>query len=461
VQIYIFFLFCLTRTKKFKGFLRNLPDNKLRDSPTNQVVSMPKIFTFLRIEAIRNFSKVFFSSMAAQAISLVLAPVLSRLFGPGDFGLAGIYLGIVGLLSVLSTGKYEQAIMLPKRDGDAVSIFWLVMHISLAISLLIALVVIPFHTPLARLANNEALGPWLLLLPVSLMLHGLYQGAVFYANRQKKFGLMGGGTLVQYGALNTFRILSGWAKAPFNGLIAGHLAAQFAAATYVFRGVAGKLLAAGSMPSASSMREQAKAYIQYPRFNMALSFTNNLSGSLPVFMFTWGFSPEMAGLYAFGYAFVFRPLSLFSQSTSQVLSQKIIEDYHQGREVYATLRKLAWRFFLTGLPAFSILAFWAPALFGFIFSDDYVQAGTFLQILSPYLLMVFIASPLSFVPELFFRQKKAMVIDFIYLALRFMALWTGIRAGDLTMALVLFSAVSTLVVTYNLFWYLSLARKHG
>ena len=413
------------------------------------------------MEAIRNFFKVFFSSVAAQALSFALAPVLSRLFLPEDFGLAGLYLGILSLLSVISTGKYEQAIMLPRKDMDAARLFWLVMLITLTVALITALAACLFNTPVTLLSGNEKLGPWLYLLPVSLLLHGIYQGSVFFANRRKKFGLMGKGTLVQYGTLNLARVAAGWGKTGFNGLIAGHLLAQFTSAVFVFRGVARELKTHSNHLSFHSIWEQARIYLQYPRYNMLLSFTNNLSGSLPVFLFTWGFSPEVAGLYAFGYAFVFRPLSLFSQATSQVLSQKIIQDHQNGRNIYQPLKKLAVRFFIAGLPVFAILGVVAPALFGFVFSEEYTRAGTFLQLLTPYLFIVFIASPLSFVPELFFRQKKAMVIDSIYLVLRFLALWTGIRAGSVYLALALFSAVSMLVVSYNLFWYLSLAKSGG
>lgn len=422
---------------------------------------MPALTDLIRTEAIRNFFKVFFSSLVAQSISFALAPVLSRLFTPEDFGLVALYLGILSLLSVLSTGKYEQAIMLPKEDRDAVQLVWLVLLITGATAMLTGLVVTLFNLPLTQLSGNQSLGPWLYALPFSVLLHGIFQSAVFYANRKKRFGLMGKGTLVQYGVLNLIRILSGWIKTSFNGLIAGHLAAQLAVAVFVLRGIIKDLLAFRKGSNIKDILKQGGIYDQYPRYNLVLSFTNNLSGSLPVFMFTWGFSPEIAGLYAFGYAFVFRPLSLFAQSTTQVLSQKIIEDHHRGLDVYPTLKKLATRFLLFGLPAFIILAIAAPAIFGFVFSDEYARAGRFLQILSPYLLMVFITSPLSFVPELYFRQRKAMTIDIIYLCLRFLALWSGIRIGDVQLALALFSAISTLVVSYNLFWYLSMARHGG
>lgn len=53
-----------------------------------------------------------------------------------------------------------------------------------------------------------------------------------------------------------------------------------------------------------------------------------------------------------------------------------------------------------------------------------------------------------------------MIIDLIYLVLRAAALFTGISAGSIMLSMTLFSAVSSLVVGYNLFWYLSLARKY-
>jgi O-antigen/teichoic acid export membrane protein len=420
---------------------------------------MPKRLPFHDRLAIRNFLKVFFPSVLAQGLSLLLAPVLSRMYTPEDFGLAALFLGIAGLVSVLSTGKYEQAIMLPRGHRDAAQLFWLVLFLSLGTALVTLLLVGCFSTPLARLLGNRNLAPYLLVLPLGLLLHGLQQSGLFFANRTKAFGHMGRSTLVQHGSLNLVRVAAGWAQAPFNGLIAGHLAGQCLSGLYLLRGCLGKVLSEGGRPRWKAMFAQARIYQGYPRFNMPHSFAGNLSASLPVFLLTMGFSPAVAGLYAFAYTFVFRPVSLFAQSASQVLSQQLIEDYHKGLPIHPTVKKLILRLAWTGVPAFIALALWAPALFGFIFPEDYADAGRYLQVLTPALLMVFIASPLSFLPELFFRQKKAMMIDLVGLFLRFSALAAGILAGSLMLSLILLSAASTLVVLYALFWYLSLARN--
>lgn len=412
-------------------------------------------------EGIQNFLKLFSSSLVAQGLSLALSPIFARLFTPDDFGLMALYLGIFSVVSVLGTAKYEQAIMLPRSDQAARSLFWLVLMITLGVSLLALLMGGLAGGFIARLSGNPGLRPWLWFLPLSLVMHGLFQGATFYANRNKAFGIMAGSTLTHYSVLNGARLLTGWFRAPFNGLLAAQIIAQAGSTLYMLVRTGKRLFRMDAALSLERIQEQAKVYSGYPKFNMLLNFTNNLSGALPIFMFTKGFSAEIAGLYAFGYTFIFRPLSLFSQSTLQVLSQKIIADHHEGKAVYPQLKKIVMRFFWMGIGPFVLLAILAPALFRLVFTEEYVMAGKFLQIFSPWLFMVFLTSPLSFIPELFFRQKKAMVIDLVYLVLRFFALAAGIWRQDLWLSLWLFAGVSFGVVAYNLLWYLSLARQQS
>ncbi len=421
---------------------------------------MESLRAFFRLDFFRNFMKLFSSSVLAQGLSLLLAPLLSRLYTPEDFGLVALYLGILSILSVISTAKYEQAIMLPKKEGDAVNIIWLVLVITLSVALITALITVFLNRPIANLSGNPDIGPWLYFLPLSILFHGVFQSATFYANRTKRFGTIAQSTIVQYTFLNGARVLAGWVRTAFNGLVAGQLVAQFVSALFIVKKTLVPIRAKQSEVSWSAIKAQASLYRGYPKYNMMLNLTNNLSGSLPIFMFTWGFSAEIAGFYAFGYTFVFRPLSLFSLSALQVLSQKIIENFHRGKEIYPGLKKLVSRFFILGIIPFLVIAIWAPSIFSFIFSDVYAPAGRYLQILCPWLFMVFLTAPLSFLPELFFRQKKAMVIDIIYLVLRFFALAAGIWQNDAILAMALFSGVSTLVVGYNLFWYLQLARRH-
>jgi len=414
---------------------------------------------FFRTEAIRNFLKIFSGAVFVQILALALSPLYARLFTPEDFGLAAIYLSIFSIVSVLATAKYEQAIMLPRSDTDARSLFWLVQILAWGFSMIVLIVVAVFGGQIAAISGNARLEFWLWILPLGIVLYGITQSCIYYANRTKQFGVIAQSTIVQGVTLNGVRVISGFLRSPVNGLLIGHITAQIIATIHIaWRNR--KLLAGIGNISLGSVLAQAKAYAAYPKYNMILNFTNNLSGALPVLLFTRGFSAEAAGLFAFGYTFIFKPLTTFSQSLSQVCSQQIIEYHNQGKPILVPLQKLLKRQFWIGVIPFILLAILAPTIFNWLFPPAFHLAGVFIQVLTPWFFMVYLTSPLAFIPELLNGQKKAMKIDIMYLILRFFALAAGILLESILLSLVFFSAISTWVVGYNLYWYLHLAGKH-
>ena len=67
---------------------------------------------------------------------------------------------------------------------------------------------------------------------------------------------------------------------------------------------------------------------------------------------------------------------------------------------------------------------------------------------------------LSFIPKIFLKQKEAMLIEFAYITLRIIALAIGIYFKDFNLAIISFSAISTLVIGLQLLWYFNLIRKY-
>ncbi len=80
-----------------------------------------------------------------------------------------------------------------------------------------------------------------------------------------------------------------------------------------------------------------------------------------------------------------------------------------------------------------------------------------MQIILPWLFVSFIASPLSFLPDILKRQKKAMWLDLMKFLLRIPAFAIGVYFNKLYLALILFSAVGLLFSGYCLYWYLSIS----
>jgi O-antigen/teichoic acid export membrane protein len=51
-----------------------------------------------------------------QGLVVVLAPLLTRLYTPTDFGVLAVYGSVVSLVAVVASLRYELAIALPGRD---------------------------------------------------------------------------------------------------------------------------------------------------------------------------------------------------------------------------------------------------------------------------------------------------------------------------------------------------------
>ena len=78
----------------------------------------------------------------AGAIALLITPVIARLFDPGDFGIAAVWVSSCALLSHVSSLKYELAIMLPATEDGADKLYSLALRILLAFVGIVAVVAV-------------------------------------------------------------------------------------------------------------------------------------------------------------------------------------------------------------------------------------------------------------------------------------------------------------------------------
>ena len=82
----------------------------------------------------RNVIKLMMGTSLAQAIPIAISPILTRLYSPEEFGRFALYMAVAMIASVLVTGRYELAIMLPRHDKDALHITVLAMGLGMFFS---------------------------------------------------------------------------------------------------------------------------------------------------------------------------------------------------------------------------------------------------------------------------------------------------------------------------------------
>jgi O-antigen/teichoic acid export membrane protein len=100
------------------------------------------------------------------------------------------------------------------------------------------------------------------------------------------------------------------------------------------------------------------------------------------------------------------------------------------------------------------------SVFEALFGREWGKVGFYLKLISPSLFLSFFVASLSFVPDIFFKQRTAMNIEIVYLILKIIALFSGIYLRDFNLAIILYSGVATFMLSVKLTWYFRLTKKY-
>ena len=140
-------------------------------------------------EIIQSVMTLSIGTILSQVIPIAVSFILARLYTPDDYGDWGIFSSYTAILAVIVCGKYEYAILRPKRLIDAFHLCALSLIIGCCVSLLLYLFLgIAFCVDFSYIVKIRGV----LWLPTYVMFLGVLQILSNYANREelyKKYGI--------------------------------------------------------------------------------------------------------------------------------------------------------------------------------------------------------------------------------------------------------------------------------
>lgn len=96
-------------------------------------------------------------------------------------------LSIIAIISPITSGRYDLAIMLPKEDGDADEIFFSTGVLIVLVSVFIYLSVVLLYRYTSIVNSLDSIMYWLVLFPLCLVFNSFIQLIVQEKIRAKKF----------------------------------------------------------------------------------------------------------------------------------------------------------------------------------------------------------------------------------------------------------------------------------
>jgi len=364
-------------------------------------------------EFVKNSLTLFTGTTVAQIIPVLISPLLSRLYTPGDFGLLALYMSFASILAVFATGRYEMAIVLPKKDSDAVNILSLGIIISGSLALLTGIVVLFFNSEISKLAGSDKIGFYLYFLPLSIFFLSLYKSLNYWFNRKNKFKEIAKSKVVASSGNSLIAIITGIFKKGSYGLIFGWIAGQFASAVYL----TGKFLSKDKIQLRNIKKIKLIAilrrYKKFPLFDTWSELLNVLSVQLPIIILSQYYGENITGYYSFAYKILLLPFSLLAFSMGQAFFNKANELKQSGKDVavftFGVFKKLV---LISFFPLVGI-AFFGDIIFPIIFGKEWIIAGEYSRIFSLWIFVIFISSPLTNLFAVYERQRTNLIFNFV------------------------------------------------
>jgi O-antigen/teichoic acid export membrane protein len=356
----------------------------------------------------------------AQALPLLLGPLLTRLYTPDEFGAFHLFAAIATNLAVVACGRYEFALPLARGDGEALALRRLCLRV-------LGLV--------AALASLGGLGwawwrgiGWALWLGPAVAVGGALSLATMWATRAERFQALALARVLQYGGAALAQALAGWLHGGVLGLVIAPIAAQTLAALLLHSTAPTPHTLAPSPP----LRDIAQRYREFPLLNTPHAFLGALQDTASLALIAATLGPAAAGFWGLALRYLKAPATLVGGAVSQALYPRLAAaGPGPTRAARAAVRRTVAVLAVAGLALVAVLWGLGPWLFEWLFGPAWRPAGELSRTLAPYIGAHFIASPLAVVTMAWGAQAWALRLALWGQAVFLGALALGLHLGGL------------------------------
>jgi O-antigen/teichoic acid export membrane protein len=395
------------------------------------------------------------SSTVAIAITLISLPIITRIYSPEDFGQFQILLSTIGVLSVITSFRYEMAIVLPKRRAESSAVYTLAMIFLVLTTLVISVASFFLGGAFLELLNAEALEPYLLLMCVAIFLAGIVQVLKYSIIREKRFKELGSNRVIEAASAQGMKIGLGLFSPTFISLfisqVVGYVLSLALAAKYKKTSLTFSRL---------RLRWALRKYNRFILYNTPAVLVNTVALQLPVFMIARYFGPEFVGYYVLAIKLIEVPLKIVGDAISQVYYKQAADIFHSGpKNLLGLYRRTVIKLSLVMIfPTVLVMAL-AESVVPYVLGDNWSEVGSIMMFLVVWKFFEFINYPVSSTLTVINEQHIDLGLKCVFsLGLRFSAL-ALFNETQTQFLVALVASASLYYIIFNLVAYQRVKRR--
>lgn len=345
----------------------------------------------------------------AQLISVIALPFLTRIYSPSEFSVFAVYFSILSILSVASCLRFEIAIPIPKKDENALSLFFLGLFSNFTITLLICLLIYFFDKEIIELLNQDKLAPYLWLIPVGVFFVGLYNLFQYWATRKIFFSVIAKTRVIQSIGGVSVQIGLGFLGFGVFGLIVGQIISYSAGTIRLFFSFLKEIKYLKNSITVKRISFNLRKYDKFPKYSTFDALANTAGIQLPIIIIAALSLGEEAAYLMLAMQVLGIPMKFIGGAISQVYLAHAPEALEQGNIRLYTISVLENLFKFS----FCILIFIgiiSPLLVEYIFGHEWKSVGFIISWMIPWFIFQLISSPISMIMHINHKQKLMLFL---------------------------------------------------
>ena len=380
----------------------------------------------------KNVLKLLTSISIAQLIPIIITPLLTQYFTPEQFGLYGLYISVCTICGAIASGKYDVAIMLPKRKKDALNILALSLLITFLFSIIILSLFNIFHRFIFFNKEYELLLKYYGIIPLSIFLISINQSLINLLNRNKKYNSIAKQNILK-SASNSLSALVLGIKKINSGLIVGHLISLILISAWNIKLCLKEFN--WKVITSDSMIKNFKKYIDFLKFSTLSNLFNSFSNIGMTTIIIIFFGPKIAGLYFLAEKLIAIPISFITSSISQVYFEKASKLFYSDKlSLLKLTNRIQKNIFYFLFPFLLVVSLFGQDIF-MILGEQWAQAGLILKYFSVFVLMKNIYSPISHIGDILNKQKVLLKFNISLFLFQLLSFYFLKEYNDIKVAL--------------------------
>lgn len=361
-----------------------------------------------------NILKMFLGTTGAYIFWALAMLVVGRLYTPECFGEGQLFISAASILSVVATGRYEKALMLPQYYIQAMRIFLFSMILSFSCAVGVFLTLICFQSFFTAFTGISAEN--IFFLPAYLLELCVY--VLFYAwlVRTKKYLVAARGLALFPLSYLAFCVAFYSIEIPIHKLILAILLARSVEimyfGRYLYRGIKDDI----RKISVRSVIEAGQEYADFPKYVLTGSFVESAAVHTVPFLVTAFWGLEATGYYSMATQVLSAPAGLIAKAVGDVFRQegaRLYGEYRECRDFYRKNLRLCL-FYSAFVCICANIA--VPLLLPKFLGEKWNVVGQYVQWMIPMTFMTLISTPLLDIYSIARRQKAYVMVQTAFLA---------------------------------------------